>query len=172
MPQHLPPVGQAAIAVAGRGVRAGVETRCAGGHSQVLRCHPVRDATGGPQPFPTLFWLVCPEIHKRVSRLEAGGGVGTITARVRADPELRARVHADHRAYQDERWELLSVTERTWARESGVLHVFRERGIGGIRNWDAVKCLHLHYAHHLARGSATGELIESLAGGPVQCRAR
>jgi len=37
-----------------------------------------------------------------------------------------------------------------------------EGGIGGIADRATVKCLHLHYAHHLARGSALGEAIDAL----------
>ena len=48
------------------------------------------------------------------------------------------------------------------AEEAGVAAALRERGIGGIANRDSVKCLHLHYAHHLARGSAIGAEIETL----------
>ncbi|HIC96436.1 TPA: DUF501 domain-containing protein, partial [Candidatus Bipolaricaulota bacterium] len=32
--------------------------------------------------------------------------------------------------------------------------------IGGLADWDKVKCLHLHYAHHLARGNIVGRWVE------------
>jgi hypothetical protein len=135
--------------------------RCPAGHPLVLRCHPLRRDRERPEPFPTLFWLVCDEVGAQIARLEYGGGVAAIERRIAADPELRARVHADHDAYVEERWSLLSADERHRVEAAGMKRALRERGIGGIANRDAVKCLHLHYAHHLARGSALGALLEA-----------
>lgn len=145
-----------------------VVRRCPAGHPLVLRCHPLRrDRT---EPFPTLFWLACDAVVAQIGRLESDGGVKAIEARMAADPALRARVGADHETYVAERWSLLSTEERRRAEAEGVAAALRERGIGGIINRDTVKCLHLHYAHHLARGSAIGEEIERL-GAIVLCPA-
>ena len=138
--------------------------RCPVGHDLVLRCHPLRRDRERPEPFPTLFWLACDAVGAQIARLEYAGGVAEIERRIAADTELRARVHADHDAYIAERWALLSEAEQHRVAVAGLTRSLRERGIGGITNRDSVKCLHLHYAHHLARDSAIGELIETLAG--------
>ena len=137
--------------------------RCPVGHDLVLRCHPLRRDRERPEPFPTLYWLACDAVGAQIARLEYAGGVAEIERRMAEDAELRALVHANHDAYVEERWALLDEDDKHRVAAAGLTRSLRERGIGGIANRDSVKCLHLHYAHHLARGSAIGELIEELA---------
>ena len=139
-----------------------VERRCPAGHPLVLKCYPLRRDREPAEPFPTLFWLACGEVARQIARLEYDGGVRAIEARIADDAGLRARVLADHATYVVERWELLTVADRARAESGGVAGALRDRGIGGIANRDSVKCLHLHYAHHLARGTAIGDEIERL----------
>jgi hypothetical protein len=139
-----------------RGVLA-VERRCPAGHPQVIKVYPLL----GEEPFPTLFWLTCPEIVRQISRLEHEGWIERLEELIQSDPELRRRYHESHRAYLRERWETLLEPDRRWIEEHGLLEVFQKRGIGGLRDWDRVKCLHMHYAHHKARGNnPIGEWIE------------
>lgn len=130
-----------------RGVRA-IERRCPAGHPQVIRVYPLIDE----KPFPTLFWLTCPSLIGQIARLEHQGWIERLEQLIERDPELRARYLRDHRAYIEERWRELSPEDREWVIERGLAPVFRERGIGGLRDRTKVKCLHLHYAHHQARG--------------------
>ena len=71
----------------------------------------------------------------------------------------RAALRRDHEGYVAERWSLLDATEREEVRAAGLAEVFEKRGIGGLGNWQSVKCLHLHFAHHLARENAIGALL-------------
>jgi hypothetical protein len=116
-----------------------VVARCAepdgvSAHPLVIRNHPV-DAEG--RPFPTLFWLTCPEAVKAVSRLESTGEIGRLNRLFEEDPEFRAAVERAHEEY---------------ARERGRAHepAGEWGGVGGTRT--GVKCLHAHYASHLAGG--------------------
>ena len=107
-----------------------------------------RDANGDPlvienapflddgTPMPTMFWLIGPEWIRRIGRLEAAGGVDAAEAAVDAD-ELAA-AHARYAALRD-----ASIPEgHAGPRPSG--------GVGGTRT--GVKCLHAHWAWHLAGG--------------------
>lgn len=87
-------------------------------------------------PMPTLFWLVGGPVHDAVSRLEAAGGVRRAEAEV--DPQALADAHRRYAAARDA---LLAAGHRG-PRPSG--------GVGGTRT--GVKCLHAHYAFHLAGG--------------------
>lgn len=140
-------------------VRNEVATRCPAGHPQVLRCHPLR-AGDRVIPFPTLFWLVCPQLVEAVSRLEHTGWIDRLQSRLADDDEFADAVSRDHDAYVAARFTQFTEAERERVRNSGLEDDFRERGIGGIRNRRSVKCLHLHYAHHLAMGSVLGAEIE------------
>lgn len=111
-----------------------VVARCADGHPLVIRNDPV-DARG--RPFPTLFWLTCPEAVKAVSRLESGGAIGELNARSERDGAFAEALVRAHAAYALER-------------ARGFPDAERHGGVGGTRT--GVKCLHAHYAHHLAGG--------------------
>src|SRR5690349_1954690 len=111
-----------------------VIVRCPVGHPLVIRNAPL-DARG--EPFPTTFWLTCPDAVRAVSRLEAGGEIGRLNERYDADPDFRAEVDGAHADAADERARVLPGA-RSWG------------GVAGTRR--GIKCLHAHYAHHLAGG--------------------
>jgi hypothetical protein len=108
----------------------------------------VRDATGAPvviqnapllddgTPMPTRFWLVDPVLLTRVSRIESTGGVRAAEADV--DPDDLARAHQRYAA------------ERDAAIPAGHEGPRPHGGVGGTQR--GVKCLHAHYAFHLAGG--------------------
>jgi exopolyphosphatase / guanosine-5'-triphosphate,3'-diphosphate pyrophosphatase len=112
-----------------------VVARCSGGHPLVIGNAPF-DVDG--HPFPTTFWLTCPEAVKAVSRLEAGGSIGRLNERVQTDEAFASALEAAHRAYALER--------RGMAEEAGSWG-----GVAGTRM--GVKCLHAHYAYHLSGGA-------------------
>ncbi len=108
----------------------------------------VRDETGDPvvlrnapllvggRPMPTLYWLCGERARKQVGRLEAEGGVRRAEEAV--DPDELA---AAHDRYAAERDALLPPDHEGPVPSDGV---------GGTRR--GVKCLHAHYAWHLAGG--------------------
>jgi len=110
-----------------------VVVRNESGDPVVLRNQPLlSDGT----PMPTLYWLVGEREREAVSRLEAGGGVRAAEAAVDA-----AELQAAHERYAAERDALIPPSHEG-PRPSG--------GVGGTRR--GVKCLHAHYAWHLAGG--------------------
>jgi hypothetical protein len=138
-------------ALLGRPVQGDFEVvvRHADGSPVVLRNAPLlHDGT----PMPTRYWLVGEPERTLVSRLEADGGVRA------AERELDAEVlAAAHAAYAAERDAVLPA-DHVGPRPSG--------GVGGTRL--GVKCLHAHYAWHLAGGDdPVGRWVaDRLADGP------
>lgn len=119
----------------GRAPRADfdVVVRRPDGRPVVIRNAPLLD---DGTPMPTRYWLVDPELDVAVSRLESAGGVREAEAAV--DPvELRDA----HDRYAAERDGALPAAH-AGPRPHG--------GVGGTRT--GVKCLHAHYAYHLAGG--------------------
>jgi hypothetical protein len=117
-----------------RGTRA-VAHRCPCGRPDVVQTTP-RLADGSP--FPTLFYLTCPRAVAACGRLESGGLMRELNARLAEEPELAARYRAAHEDYL--------------ARRAAIGHVPEIAGVsaGGMPN--RVKCLHVHLAHALAAG--------------------
>jgi hypothetical protein len=110
-----------------------VVVRDAAGEPVVIRNAPLLD---DGTPMPTRYWLVDPQLSTRVARLEAAGGVRAADAAV--DPDA---LQAAHDRYARERDAALPAGH-TGPRPHG--------GVGGTRR--GVKCLHAHYAYHLAGG--------------------
>jgi len=88
------------------------------------------------RPMPTRYWLVDEHLRRLVGRLESDGGVRAAEAAVDADELAEA-----HDRYAAERDGAIPE-DHQGPRPSG--------GVGGTRR--GVKCLHAHYAWHLAGG--------------------
>jgi hypothetical protein len=103
------------------------------GDPVVLRNAPLLD---DGTPMPTRYWLIGPSEIRRVGRLESEGGVDRAEAEV--DAVELADAHARYAAERDAE----IPDEHDGPRPTG--------GVGGTRI--GVKCLHAHWAWHLAGG--------------------
>ncbi len=110
-----------------------VVVRNGSGGPAVIRNSPILD---DGRPMPTRYWLVDERLRRLVGSLESEGGVRAAEAAV--DPEELAAAHARYAA------------ERDAAVPEGHEGPTPSAGVGGTRQ--GVKCLHAHYAWHLAGG--------------------
>ncbi len=111
--------------------RWAVAKRCHLGIPMVIENHP-RLPDGAP--FPTLFWLTCPLLVKRASRLESDGWMVGVNEELASDPSLRRR--------------LIEALDRYRSRRDA--HEPIEGGAAPGGGPEHVKCLHAHLAHQLA----------------------
>jgi uncharacterized protein len=118
-----------------------VVVRCPFGRPAVTEQWPY-DRDG--RPFPTTYYLTCPQLVAAVSRLEAAGGVERWTERAAAEPELAASLETAT-AYQVKRRRGLA-DGRTGPDGGRSLLL----GIGGSSRPERLKCLHAHVAFALA----------------------
>ncbi|SFX18466.1 DUF501 domain-containing protein [Marinospirillum alkaliphilum] len=114
------------------------------------------------KPFPTFYWLTSRFLVKELSHLEAAGLIKQLEDRLQEDPQLMAAYQRSHEDYVARRWAAMSDAMRQRIRELGYESVFSQRGVGGIENWQQVRCLHTQYAHHLSsgQGNAIGQLLD------------
>lgn len=125
--------------------------RCHLGVPMVIENHPrLEDGS----PFPTLYWLTCPVLIKRASRLESEGWMEQLNERLSSDAPLQQRLHDAIRIYKEAR-----------DRHEELDPAPAPPGGGPER----VKCLHSHTAHHLVSPNPVGALVLSQAGFP-DCR--
>jgi len=141
-----------------------VAHRCPVGHPGVLLTYPLRRRTGRLSPFPSQFWLTCPRLSQQLSNLERNGVIDQMQHRLMASAELQEQFTEDHRRCIAHRWSLLSEADRHAVHRNNLSHVFARRGIGGVKHWMSIKCLHLHYAHHLTLGDTVGRLLAGTYG--------
>lgn len=110
-----------------------VAARDAAGRPSVIANPPFLD---DGTPMPTRFWLVDPDLHRRIGGLESDGGVDAAEEEIGLD--ALAEAHDRHRLERD----AMIAPDHTGPRPSG--------GVGGTRV--GIKCLHTHYAWYLAGG--------------------
>lgn len=141
----------------GRPLRADsvVVGRCPLGLPLVVAVPPILD---DGIPFPTRFWLTCPLASTRVGRLESIGGVRRMEAHADGDADFGRRLGEAHVRYERQRDEALETLRRT-ASDDGVTLVHEPSGgVAGSRK--GVKCLHAHYADHVAgNDNPIGEVV-------------
>jgi len=117
--------------------RPAVVHACGHGLPTVVRVDPrLEDGT----PFPTTFWLACPLLRSAVGRLEAGGEMVHLNARLAEEPELQT-------AYEGTAERYVALRDRLGAPDEPLEGA---PTAGGMPR--RVKCLHVHLAHHLATG--------------------
>ncbi len=112
----------------------------------VLRMQSLVDG----QPFPTLYWLCSRDLYRAIARLETDGWVKKLEQELQDDSDFRHRYLQNHRDYVARRWRLMSAAQRQRIDALGFSGLFDRYGIGGIAQWDKVRCLHMHYADYLA----------------------
>jgi hypothetical protein len=115
-----------------------VAHRCPCGLPDVIQTAP-RLADGSP--FPTLYYLTCVRACAAASRLEAGGVMREMSARLARDPDLRNSYADAHRAY--------AASRDVVAAAVGVQPLSPLAATAGGMP-DRVKCLHALAAHELA----------------------
>lgn len=105
------------------------------------------------EPFPTLYWLTHPALHALVSQLELEGHGTRMEQRLQIDTSALEQMKQAHAEYGLRRQALLSETDRQLITERGWRSAIDDsRGVAGIRNVAAVKCLHAHVADSLRGG--------------------
>lgn len=130
--------------------------------------YPLRHFPGHAEPFPTIYYLIDPALVHAISNLERQNHIGKFEQHLANDAELMASYRADHAAYRDTRWAMLTDEDRAVVEASPSLSRSFRGGIAGIANFDTVKCLHAQYAYHLAQhdtapgGTTLGRLIDEL----------
>jgi len=116
------------------------------------------------KPFPTLFWLVDKQLNYEIDKLEAGGLIARLQARIDSSPELQQSMNQDHLEHIKLRDELMLPEHKAVLNDLGFSRVFETRGIGGIENFTRIRCLHTYYASHLVVPNTVGTLLDEYWG--------
>lgn len=113
------------------------------------------------RPFPTLYWLCSRDLYRAIAEIETSGWVKQIERELQQDEVLRDAYRKNHEAYVAQRWQLMDPGDRECIERLGFTHLFDQYGIGGISQWDKVRCLHMQYAHHLCGENVIGQRMDA-----------
>ena len=122
----------------------------------VLRVAPIVDG----KPFPTLYWLCSKDLHKAINQLETTGLVKQLEQRLQDDSDFMAAYQKNQQAYVAARWASCTEHEKQQLQTLGFSDLFDTYGIGGLRDWQQIRCLHMHYAHHLCDQNVIGHWLD------------
>ena len=112
------------------------------------------------KPFPTLFWLIDPELGYRIDQVEAAGLIKQLQQKIDASPELQQAMRADHRAHILLRESFITDDVQRRLQALGFGEVLAGKGIGGIADFTRIRCLHTWYAAHLVVPNTVGALLD------------
>ncbi|CAM9371868.1 unnamed protein product [Ectocarpus fasciculatus] len=103
------------------------------------------------RPFPTIYWLTCPNLKSDISKLEDAGWITKLQERLNADPAHIAAMQRAHELYSEERRSNLSAEDLAFLENNKSLHEYHTYGVAGMKStsFRCVKCLHCHYAHFM-----------------------
>jgi uncharacterized protein len=131
----------------------------------------VRDNSGVPmvirvaplvnnKPFPTMLWLIDKRLNYAIDQVEAGGLIAELQQQVDTSEELQAAMVVDHQRYIALRQSFISAEQSQKIHALGYQDVLSQRGIGGIADFQRIRCLHTYYAAHLVTANTVGRLLD------------
>lgn len=138
-----------------RGI-VGIAASSKGGVPLVLKMRSLVD----DKPFPTLYWLSSKDLHKAIAHIETSGAVKQLEQRIQEDEGFRHSYLNNHKNYVRQRWQAMTAADKSRLETLGFSDLFHRYGIGGIAQWDKVRCLHMQYAHHLAADNVIGQWMD------------
>ncbi|PRX21820.1 hypothetical protein BX659_13040 [Orenia metallireducens] len=139
--------------------------RCKDGSPQVVVTAPILDKGDSIGIFPTTLWLTCPELNYRIGKLESRGLVQEVQNKILGDKKLSKRLAEAHKDYANYRMSLVEDDRLEDLKENnpGQYKVLKESGVGGILEFEGIKCLHTHFAQYLVdEKNPVGEMVAEL----------
>jgi hypothetical protein len=128
-----------------------VVVRCPFGRPAVTEQGPY---DRGGEPFPTTYYVTCPQLVAAIARIEAAGGVERWSRAAQQEDALAASLA---RATEEQREVRQELAGELRGNDGGAS---LRLGIGGSGKPGHLKCLHAHAAFALARpGYVLGERI-------------
>ena len=131
------------------------------GKPAVIRVSSVVDG----KPFPTMFWLIDAEISLKIDRFEAAGWIARLQRDVDTSAPLKRQMQLAHDAHKSLRLAFLSEAEGALLDAKGMMAALSDRGIGGIKEPDRIRCLHTWYAAHMVEPNCIGAAVDQLMEG-------
>lgn len=127
------------------------------GEPAVLRVAPLVDG----KPFPTLFWLVHPQLNYWLDGLEASGVIAKLQADIDAGTVSVTELAHYHHWYVEERWQSAPESLQAEICRLGYREVLEKKGVGGLGDFTRVRCLHTWYGAHLIKANPVGKWLDS-----------
>lgn len=128
---------------------SGISQRCSFGYPQIIFLNPMKNISGKKylnyEAISNIIWLTCPYLNDRIHELENQSYIKTIQSIIQNDSMFKEMMMEAHANY----YFIRNIIFRKYA--ESVLEKenidLSKSGIGGLRDLNSVKCLHLHFCH-------------------------
>lgn len=153
-----------------------VAERCYWGVPRVILLNPRRtDGDEGNassfdyRALSNIMWLTCPYLNEEIHALESRGLIDSIQNFISGDRHLTTMMNDAHAHYY-------YLRKRLFEKYFGPVmpvdanEIFHT-GIGGIKETEFIKCLHIHYTHYrICQDNVVGRIVHHLLDGKINCR--
>jgi len=104
--------------------------------------------------------LIDKRLNYAIDQVEARGLIAEFQTLVDDSAEMQASMIVDHQRYIDLRQSFISSQQQNTIEQLGFHTVLHERGIGGIADFQRIRCLHTYYAAHLVYPNTVGRMLD------------
>ncbi len=154
---------------------SGIVERCDYGFPRIVLLDPVKKDNGikelNYQAISNLMWLTCPYLNDRIHELETEGLIRRITDFIQEDKTLKSMMRNAHANF----YHLRNVIYKKFNRfaesalDGNIMRILK-KGIGGIKDFDTLKCLHIHFCHYrVFEDNIAGLMTYRLLDGNLNC---
>ncbi len=150
----------------------GIVEKCRHGYPRIILLSPMASLNNEEinyEAISNVFWLTCPYLNDRIHRIESDGLSVRISDFVHNDLMFRGIMNRAHAHFYYLRKNLFQDYFKTSLPESK-MRVFNT-GIGGSRDVNSLKCLHIQYCHYrVFTENITGRIISELLNNVIDCK--
>ena len=149
----------------------GISKKCKFGFPQIIFQNPVKEKKGkntlNYETISNLMWLTCPYLNFQIHELENHSFIEKIKKIIQNNVVFKNAMLTAHAHYNTVRnFIFTKYAETLFIEKVNVI----ETGIGGIRNPNGIKCLHLHFCHYnICRDNIAGLITYQLLGQKTNC---
>lgn len=149
----------------------GISKKCKFGFPQIIFQNPVKEAEGknilNYETISNLMWLTCPYLNFQIHELENLSFIEKIKKIIQNNVTFKNAMLNAHAHYN-------TVRNFIFTKYASSLFIEKvnviENGIGGIRNPNGIKCLHLHFCHYnICRDNIVGLITYRLLDHKTNC---
>ena len=147
--------------------------RCGYGFPRIVLLRPLTEKEDGKRRIEYTavanpLWLTCPYLNDRIHELENRGYISKISEFINNDPGLKRKMATAHAHF----YYLRKKNYQRFVNDSFPIEKYDmfNRGIGGVEDTGAVKCLHLQFAHYrIFKHNMAGKITCNLLHDRIDC---
>lgn len=147
--------------------------RCLHGFPRIIMLSPVKSELTGDQIYyeslSNILWLTCPYLNEKIHAIEDLGYISRISRFVSNNHQMKEKMSAAHSHFYYLRKRLYRDFFKDLYPEK-LIGLFNT-GVGGVRDYTSLKCLHMHFSHYrIYDNNIAGYITQRVLANTIDCR--